>query len=493
MDHNLIVNPEGVSGNIKISQNDKKGPLNIDVVQKRSPERKPKREASSSTGSARPHRDLQMDDLANPEKGNVEQREWPPSSSESSSSYSSRKRRSKKHKPRHKHSSRSRSGSSSSDGSYASRRKARPSPGFSTLKEERLHICLTLKRMKDEGVKGIPDFDEETDIEELRMELKALEQDDLVRSGIQNCRSALITISAGVEIANKRFNPFDIELQGWSQHLYESIETFDGVFERLTKKYARRVGDIAPEAQLLIMLAGNAFSYCFMQSMMKACEPSMAKVAKDNPELVKKMMDSINQQAQTSPTENLSVPFTASPSAPTPASAPTVFRAPVSVPNTMPVSTRGEFIETRPQPLQQQVLQQQQALALQQQQQALQQQALQQQALQQQQAQQQAKASGPDQNTLNAIIQRAQKIAANASEASSMSSPLASIETSDEDLSLTEITAVSSMTGDTDFSRTNRKTKASGTKAKGGTKAGAKTKTGTGRGRGKKDANFIDI
>lgn len=55
------------------------------------------------------------------------------------------------------------------------REDAKPSAGFRTIKEEKLHILLALRRMKADGVKGITDFDIDSDIDEMRMELKAFE------------------------------------------------------------------------------------------------------------------------------------------------------------------------------------------------------------------------------------------------------------------------------------------------------------------------------
>lgn len=310
MDDQLVVNTEGVSGKLGITDAGAGRGLNIKVNHRKSPA--PSLEDSADSDSAYSNSMgsyPRVDELANPEKVNVQRHR-----SYSPSVYSTQKKR-KRH-------ARSRT---------PANRGTRPSAGFSSLKEERLHLCLSLKRLKDEGVKGISDFDENTSIEELRMELRALEDDELVRNGIQNCRSALVTISAGIEIANRRYNPFDLDLNGWSQNLYESVETFDGVFERLTKKYSRRVGSIAPEAQLLIMLASNAFSFCFMRSMLKACEPSMTKVAADNPELVRQMMSSIAQQAAPEPPPrfglNVMPPFP---------------------PGAPPISTRGNFVPQPP-------------------------------------------------------------------------------------------------------------------------------------------------
>lgn len=157
---------------------------------------------------------------------------------------------------------------------------------------------LTLKRMRGGGVENISDYTLDSNIEEMRLELKTLQDDQMVTNGIENCRVALITVTTGTEILNKQYNPFDLDLDGWSQSIFESIERYDGVLEKLTRKYVKRVAAISPELQLLLMLCGSAASFVFTKSMMKAAMPSMTKVAEDNPELVRKMMASMSPQKE---------------------------------------------------------------------------------------------------------------------------------------------------------------------------------------------------
>jgi hypothetical protein len=151
--------------------------------------------------------------------------------------------------------------------------------------------------MKAEGVEDISDFTTESDIEEMRMELRTLREDQMTTNGIETCRTALISVTTGVEILNKKYNPFDLDLDGWSQSIFESIERYDMVLEKLVKKYSKRVAAISPELQLMLMLCGSAASFCFTKTMLKAAQPTMTKIAEENPELVRKMMQSMGPAA----------------------------------------------------------------------------------------------------------------------------------------------------------------------------------------------------
>jgi hypothetical protein len=219
--------------------------------------------------------------------------------------------------------------------------EVKPSPGFTSIREEKLYILLTLKRMRAEGVDSISDFTADSDIEEMRLELKTLQEDSMVTNGIENCRTALITFTTGTEILNKKYNPFDLDLDGWSQSIFESIERYDGVLEKLTRKYVKRVSAISPEIQLMLMLCGSAASFCFTKSMMKAAQPTMTRIAEENPELIQKMMQGMAQQGASAQEVPVAVPV--------------VPVAPVAVPAVpAPKSSRYEvpeaFMRPPPQP-----------------------------------------------------------------------------------------------------------------------------------------------
>jgi hypothetical protein len=165
----------------------------------------------------------------------------------------------------------------------------KPSPGFATLKEEKLHILLALRRMKEEGVRGITDFDPDSDIEEMRIELRAFEDDETVRTGIQSCRTALVTFSTGLEVANTKYNPFDLDMRGFSESVFERIERYDSVFERLVRKWSKRASSMSPEMMLVMMFVGNAATFCFTKSMMTP--ETASRVVADNPDVLKDLID----------------------------------------------------------------------------------------------------------------------------------------------------------------------------------------------------------
>ncbi|GAQ92074.1 hypothetical protein KFL_009170040 [Klebsormidium nitens] len=293
--HKLVVNPEQSGGMIAVATRTPKGD-NLQFTQEKRPSPPPRDSSphemySSDDSSPRawrhrsPSVTIDVSGLANPDKMRRSFREHSPSPSPTP------RRRSPP--PRRPSPSRRYSRSRSRSNSRPPPPKApepKPSPGFGSIREEKLYILLTLKRMKAEGVEEVSDYTIDSDIEEMRMELRTLQEDQMMTNGIESCRTALITVTTGLEIMNKKYNPFDLDLDGWSQSIFESIERYDTVLERLVKKYGKRVSAISPEIQLMLMLCGSAASFCFTKSMMKAAQPTMTRIAEENPELVRKMM-----------------------------------------------------------------------------------------------------------------------------------------------------------------------------------------------------------
>ena len=85
---------------------------------------------------------------------------------------------------------------------------------------------------------------------------------------------------------NKKFNPFELELDGWSESVMENVDDYDGVFEELYVKY-KNIDASRTEVKLIMMLGGSAMMFHLTNSMFKAAVPNVGDVLKQNPELVR--------------------------------------------------------------------------------------------------------------------------------------------------------------------------------------------------------------
>jgi len=118
----------------------------------------------------------------------------------------------------------------------------------------------------------------------------------------------LVACVTGLEFLNKRYNPFEVQLEGWSESVMEGVDDYDTVFEELYVKYRNKV-NVAPEVKLIMMLGGSAMMFHLTNSMFKAAIPNMNDVLKQNPDLVKIMMSAVQNTTSQSPQDSGDGPY----------------------------------------------------------------------------------------------------------------------------------------------------------------------------------------
>lgn len=171
----------------------------------------------------------------------------------------------------------------------------KPSPGFSSIKDEKSDLIYKFYRLSSKGIPISRKFNMNSDINEMRTEFAKIKRDGEVNSSIKFSRRMLMACVTGLEFMNKRYDPFDIHLDGWSESVMENVEDYDNVFERLHDKYNSKV-QMPPEFELLLSLAGSAFMFHLTNTMFKSI-PNIGDLAKQNPDIMKTMMETMSAAA----------------------------------------------------------------------------------------------------------------------------------------------------------------------------------------------------
>ena len=182
----------------------------------------------------------------------------------------------------------------------------KPMPEYKTKDEEKGDHVDKLDRLKKKGITVNKRVNTYTPIEEPRTEVKRITYSIDVDKSVKFSRRMLIACTTGLEFMNKKYNPFEIQLDGWSENVMENVEDYDEVFEELYVKYRTKM-QVAPEVKLIMMLGGSAMMFHLTNSMFKSVMPNMNDVIKQNPELVQNMMSAVQNtvpksQQQTSET-----------------------------------------------------------------------------------------------------------------------------------------------------------------------------------------------
>lgn len=143
-----------------------------------------------------------------------------------------------------------------------------PSEGYKTIEDEKADLLNKIARLVKKGIQSSARLNIYSDIEDIRTEFKRMSYSIEVDQSVKFQRRMLIACVSGIEFLNKKFDPFDLELDGWSENVMESQADYDGVFEELFAKYRSKVS-VAPEIKLMFMVGGSAMMFHLSKSMFK--------------------------------------------------------------------------------------------------------------------------------------------------------------------------------------------------------------------------------
>lgn len=178
-----------------------------------------------------------------------------------------------------------------------------PSNGFSSIDEEKQDLLFKFHRLEKKGVRLPKKFNMFSDIREMRMEFWKIKKDSEMNSSVKFSRRMLMAFVSASEFLNKRYDPFAVDLNGWSETVMENVNDgdYDNIFEKLHDKYAGKV-NTPPELELLLSLGGSAVMFHMTSTMFKSV-PNIGDIAKKDPNIqkaMKSMADSL-MKAQMSP------------------------------------------------------------------------------------------------------------------------------------------------------------------------------------------------
>lgn len=165
-------------------------------------------------------------------------------------------------------------------------------------RKKKAELINKLNRLESKGYTLTKRFTMDNALDEIQQEYDRLVDAKNLEASLRFQRQCLMGVATGAEFLNGKFNPFDWELDGWSESVHENIEDFDEVFEELYDKYRGR-GSMPPEAKLLMSLVGSGFMFhmsnSFFRSKMTNVDPT--DIFKNNPQLAKQFAQAAAQQA----------------------------------------------------------------------------------------------------------------------------------------------------------------------------------------------------
>jgi hypothetical protein len=165
-------------------------------------------------------------------------------------------------------------------------------------RKQKSELINKLNRLESKGYTLTKHFSMDNTLEEIQSEYDRLVDAKNLEGSIKFQRQCLMGAVTGFEFLNGKFNPFDWQLEGWSESVHENIEDYDEVFEELYDKYKGK-GNMPPEAKLLMSLVGSGFMFhmsnSFFRQKMANVDPS--DIFRNNPGLAKQFAAAAANQA----------------------------------------------------------------------------------------------------------------------------------------------------------------------------------------------------
>jgi len=158
------------------------------------------------------------------------------------------------------------------------------------MKQDLLFKILALEK---KGFEFSKKFTMTSNYEEMMFEYQKIKKFVETQAAIKFSRRCLMACVTGIEFLNKRFDPFHVKLEGWSENVMENVDDYDNIFEKLHEKYGGKK-EIAPEIELLLTLGGSAFMFHLTNTLLKG--PGMGDLlAQNNPNFMASMMGAMSQ------------------------------------------------------------------------------------------------------------------------------------------------------------------------------------------------------
>jgi hypothetical protein len=152
------------------------------------------------------------------------------------------------------------------------------------LREKHIYVKKLEYLEKKHRVELSKKYTIDSNLNEMKAEYETIVADLEKQNSVQFQTKMLMAFVTGIEYLNKKFDPFDVDLEGWGEGINENISEYDDVFAELHEKYKSKA-KMAPELKLLFMLGGSAVMTHMTNTVFKSSMPGMDDIMRQNPEL----------------------------------------------------------------------------------------------------------------------------------------------------------------------------------------------------------------
>ena len=97
-------------------------------------------------------------------------------------------------------------------------------------------LLIKIQSLEKKGFEFSKKFNMTSNYEDMMFEYEKVKRFIESQAAIKFSRRCLMACVTGLEFVNKKFDPFSVKLEGWSENVMENVDDYDNIFERLHEK-----------------------------------------------------------------------------------------------------------------------------------------------------------------------------------------------------------------------------------------------------------------
>ena len=178
-----------------------------------------------------------------------------------------------------------------------------PTPKLSKeeMLREKFKYLRKLEMLEKKGVELTKKYSMDSSLMEMMGEYEMIMGEKEKENSVKFQGNMLSALINGIEFLNNRFDPFDINLDGWGEQFNENVNDYDEIFGELHEKY-KSTATMAPELKLVFQLAASGMMVHMTNTMFKSSMPNMDDVMRQNPDLMQQFQSAaVNSMNKTNP------------------------------------------------------------------------------------------------------------------------------------------------------------------------------------------------
>jgi len=146
----------------------------------------------------------------------------------------------------------------------------------------------TMEELKRKGVIFSRNYTTFDDPDEMEAEIAMQRERKNKQLQVKFYKQIMMGVVSGAEFLNAKYDPFDVELNGWSKQVGADQDDYTEVLEELYEKYKDKGGKMAPEVRLLFMIIMSGVSFHLTKKMID--DTDVTGMVRKNPNIVADLM-----------------------------------------------------------------------------------------------------------------------------------------------------------------------------------------------------------